>query len=57
MIPPWLDILALAMLFCGLASAAIILVDVVRHQQHMAIMNWVWPITGLYAGPLALWDY
>ncbi len=23
----------------------------------MAIMNWVWPITALYAGPLAVWGY
>ena len=23
----------------------------------MAVMNWVWPITALYAGPLALWMY
>ena len=57
MIPQWLDILAIAMLSCGLASAAAILFDVVRHPQHMSIMNWVWPITGLYAGPFALWGY
>jgi hypothetical protein len=23
----------------------------------MWIMNWVWPLTALYAGPLALWAY
>jgi hypothetical protein len=23
----------------------------------MAIMNWVWPITALYGGPLAVWAY
>ena len=27
------------------------------HPQHMWIMNLVWPITGLYAGPLAVWAY
>lgn len=57
MIPEWLHVLAIAMLVVGFASAAVILVDVVRHPQHMSIMNWVWPITGLYAGPLALWGY
>ena len=28
-----------------------------RHPQHMWIMDVVWPVTGLYAGPLALWGY
>lgn len=57
MIPDWLHILALAMLAAGLLSALAIAVDVVRHPQHMTIMNVVWPVTGLYAGPLALWGY
>jgi len=26
-------------------------------RQHMAVMDVVWPVTGLYAGPLALWAY
>ncbi|MEO6872424.1 MAG: hypothetical protein ABI233_09435 [Chthoniobacterales bacterium] len=28
-----------------------------EHPQPMGIMNVVWPITGLYAGPFALWGY
>lgn len=34
-----------------------LLIDVIRHPQHMAIMNVVWPLTALYAGPLALLIY
>lgn len=35
----------------------ILALDVTRHPQKMAIMNWVWPITGLYFGPFTLWTY
>ena len=45
------------MLLLGGLSALAILLDVLRRPQPMAIMNLVWPITGLYAGPLALWAY
>ncbi|QDT29539.1 hypothetical protein Enr10x_48940 [Gimesia panareensis] len=31
-----------------------LIVDIIRHPQHMAIMNFVWPLTALYAGPLAV---
>jgi len=27
------------------------------HSQQMKVMSWVWPITALYFGPLALWPY
>jgi hypothetical protein len=57
MVPLWLQTLAWISLVLGFVSAAIILVDLLRHPQKMAIMNWVWPITALYAGPLALWAY
>ena len=45
------------MLFIGIVCAIGMAIDVVRHPQHMTIMNFVWPITGLYAGPLAVWGY
>lgn len=48
------SILALA---AGFFCALVIAIDVARHPQKMFIMNLVWPITGLYAGPLALWAY
>jgi hypothetical protein len=36
----------------------VILFDIlIGHNQHMWIMNVVWPITGLWAGPIALWAY
>lgn len=36
----------------------VILIDLLRgYRQHMWIMNIVWPVTALYAGPLALWSY
>lgn len=42
----------------GILSSLIILIDILAgNKQHMMIMNFVWPLTGLYAGPLALWIY
>lgn len=42
----------------GIISFAIILIDILRgNKQKMMIMNYVYPITGLYAGPLAVWVY
>lgn len=42
----------------GVASAVVIAVDLLAgHRQHMGVMNVVWPVTGLYAGPLAVWAY
>lgn len=39
-------------------SAAIVAWDLARgHRQHMWIMNVVWPVTMLWAGPLGLWPY
>jgi len=38
-------------------TVLILAIDVMKHPQKMAVMNWVWPITGLYFGPLVLWSY
>ncbi|HEX3754381.1 MAG TPA: DUF4396 domain-containing protein [Rhizomicrobium sp.] len=57
MVPFWLHATAIISLLVGAASALILLVDVRRHPQHMWIMDVVWPITALYAGPLGLWGY
>ncbi len=58
MMPEWLTILASASLVLGGACALLIAADIVRgNRQHMWIMNLVWPITALYAGPLGLWAY
>ena len=57
MIPDWLHILSIVGLLAGIVCAAIVLADVVRHPQHMAIMNLVWPITALFGTVLTLWLY
>jgi Domain of unknown function (DUF4396) len=57
MIPVWLHALSIGALILGAACALILFADVLRYRQHMWIMDVVWPITGLYAGPLALWGY
>jgi Domain of unknown function (DUF4396) len=49
--------LAIASLSIAGLCAAWIVVDVVRRPLDMAVMNWVWPITALYFGPLALIFY
>jgi hypothetical protein len=53
----WLDDVAWISLASAFVCAAIILRDVIARPQPMAIMNRVWPITALYAGPLGLWAY
>ena len=59
MAPHWFELVAWAALGLGFASALVIAADFVLlgNRQHMAIMNFVWPLTALYAGPLALWAY
>lgn len=56
--PPWLTLLASASLALAVLCALWIVLDLLRgHAQPMKIMNVVWPITALYAGPLGLWAY
>jgi hypothetical protein len=56
--PTWLHTLSVVSLFlAGICTAAIVIDILAGHKQHMWIMNLVWPITALYAGPLALWAY
>jgi hypothetical protein len=57
MIPVWLHWLAWIALGIGLISAMAISLDEIFHPQQMWIMDVVWPVTALYAGPLALWAY
>lgn len=55
----WLVALAWVSLALAFACAAVIVADMRLggHRQPMRVMEWVWPITALYAGPLALWFY
>ncbi len=55
--PFWLHFLSVASLAAAGICSLIIALDVVKHRQHMKIMNLVWPITALYSGPLGLWAY
>jgi hypothetical protein len=57
MIPSWLHALSIAALLLGLGCALVIAVDVVRHPQHMWIMNIVWPVTALFGTVVTLWGY
>ncbi len=57
MTPLWLHALSILAILSGLASALLIVADEWRDPQHMAIMNAVWPLTALFAGPLALMFY
>jgi hypothetical protein len=57
MVPHWLHLIAIAAVALGALCAALMAVDVMRHPQQMWIMNIVWPVTALFAGPLAVWGY
>ncbi len=56
---PWLTALAWAALAVGFASTGWILYDIRGrgYRQKMTVMEWVWPVTGLYFGPAAIWGY
>jgi hypothetical protein len=54
---PVLTVVAWIAVILGLVTAAVILVDEIAHPQRMAIMNVVWPVTGLYFPLIGLWFY
>jgi hypothetical protein len=55
----WLTVTAWAALASAFASTAIVLADLIGrgYRQPMRVMEWVWPVTGLYFGPVAVWAY
>lgn len=57
MIPAWLHGLSIAALLLGALCAVVIAADVVRHPQHMGIMNIVWPVTALFGTVWVAWQY
>jgi hypothetical protein len=57
MIPIWLHALSITSLLLALICSAVIAADVMRHPQHMWIMNLVWPIAGLFASVFTLAAY
>lgn len=58
-IPAWLTVTAWIFISLGLASAAAIVADIylLGYREHMKIMEAVWPLTALYAGPAGLAAY
>jgi hypothetical protein len=58
-IPGWLTFISWVFLSIGLLSAALILADIYLrgYREHMRIMEAVWPLTALYAGPAAVAAY
>lgn len=57
MIPHWLHLLSLCFVVLGLLCAAWVASDVIRHPQHMGVMNIVWPVIALTGTVLAVWLY
>lgn len=57
MIPPWFHDLSIAYLSLGGACALLITADLMRHPQHMWIMNLVWPITALFGSVAIVRQY
>lgn len=57
--PVWLDVLAIASLSLAALSCLIVLFDIfiAGNRQHMWIMDVVWPVTAVWAGPVGLWAY
>lgn len=54
----WITAIAWLCMALAASSALAIVVDIVRgHRQKMAIMNVVYPITALYWGPAAAYQY
>jgi hypothetical protein len=57
MVPSWLHLLSWLAVLAGISSSLKLAWSVRRHQEHMAIMNWVWPLVALAGGPLVIWLY
>lgn len=56
--PLWLIAIAWVSLGLAVICFIVIIVDLILgNKQHMWIMNLVWPITALYAGPIAVYAY
>lgn len=55
--PPWL-VVGWVFVGVGVVSFLVILADILRgYRQHMAVMNWVYPVTGLCWGAVAVHFY
>ncbi|WP_082235334.1 DUF4396 domain-containing protein [Halobacillus massiliensis] len=52
-----LEIISWIALGIGFISFIVVLADVIKHPQMMAVMNIVWPINSLFFGPINIWAY
>ena len=52
-----LELLAWISIAVAICSALWIAADELRHPQSMAVMNVVWPVSGLYFSVFAVWAY
>ncbi len=52
-----LNLIAWISLGLAFASAAVIIVDEIKHPQQMWVMNIVWPVTALYCSIIGVWFY
>lgn len=57
MIPTWITVLSAVFLVLGLMCSAWLLMDVRSNPPHMKIMQWVWPLCGLFGHVFVLWLY
>ncbi|MHB2211474.1 DUF4396 domain-containing protein [Methylobacterium sp. CM6257] len=57
MFPTWLHALAVLALLLGAACSALLSVHVIRHPQHMTVMNVVWPVSALFGTVVVVWAY
>ncbi|MDX8336068.1 DUF4396 domain-containing protein [Candidatus Cetobacterium colombiensis] len=52
------NIISKIFIVIGILSALSITIDILKNpQKEMPIMNWVWPINGLWAGVFGVWAY
>jgi hypothetical protein len=58
-VPFWLTLVSWISVSAGLVSAVLVLCDIylLGYREDMKIMEAVWPLTALYAGPLAVAAY
>jgi hypothetical protein len=58
-IPGWLTVVSWVFRSTGVLSAALVLADIylLGYREHKRIMEAVWPLTALYAGPVAVAAY
>ncbi|SFU35370.1 protein of unknown function [Methylobacterium sp. 174MFSha1.1] len=57
MFPTWLHALAVASLLLGAACALLLSVQVIRHPQHMTVVNVVWSVSALFGTVAVAWAY